>query len=347
MGGNLFKEKTRRYFPEEYQNLENYLSKNINKAFKYNVFHRIPYYRSKPSFGDLDFVLDISQQPDWKNKLIEIFSLKYYKNNGTVFSFVINDFQVDAILINDPMLISPAVNYYSYNDISNLLGRISHRIGFKLSHAGSFIILRDSTRILSEILLSRDYTDSLNLLKMDPTVFFNGFDTTYQMFEYVVSSPYFNKDIFLLDNRNHRAKVRDKKRVIYKEFLQWIEENNIQSNYLYDKVNDHGGHGIREPFFEDIVEYIKNTQNGRDLQQEIQNILENNAINEQFKSKYFNGVIIGEQTGLVGKELGECMSIIKQHPFFPETAMEKKYFMNIFSPENALSEWIKWYNSKQ
>ena len=343
MGGNIWPELTRRYSQSEYTGLERRLSGAINSIFKRKVYHSIPYYRLKPDFGDIDFVLDIHDIPDWKEPLINGLNLEHFKKNGSVFSFVYENIQADAITISSPYLVQPAVDYFSYNDISNLIGRMAHRLGFKLGHTGTSIVVRDPenpVRILDEIVISHDYSVALDLLGLDIETHWAGFNTMTDMFEYVASSPYFNTDIYLFDNRNHRSRIRDQKRQIYHAFLEWIKINNIQSNYDYSTVRDHGGHGIREPFFTMICDRISELEPDRDLRAEVDKVLSDAAITKQFKNEYFNGDLVSNKTGLVGKELGQYMRRIRDHLGFPLTPIEQKYFMKLYQPEEGFEKLV-------
>lgn len=40
----------------------------------------------------------------------------------------------------------------------------------------------------------------------------------------MTSSPYVNRDIYLLENRKQKARARDSKRKTYSEFLAWVEQ---------------------------------------------------------------------------------------------------------------------------
>src|SRR3546814_18504796 len=52
-----------------------------------------------------------------------------------------------------------------------------------------------------------------------------GFETPEDIYSFVASSPFFSSDIFLLENRNAKARMRDKKRKMYMEFLLWCERS--------------------------------------------------------------------------------------------------------------------------
>ncbi|WP_457824345.1 hypothetical protein, partial [Staphylococcus aureus] len=51
-----------------------------------------------------------------------------------------------------------------------------------------------------------------------------GFRNLLDIFQFVVSSPYANLDIYLLENRNHKSRIRDSKRPTYNAFLDWLEQ---------------------------------------------------------------------------------------------------------------------------
>ena len=80
-----------------------------------------------------------------------------------------------------------------------------------------------NTTKIKEYCLSNNFEDILNILGLNTTVYKNGFDTYQEMFDFVISSPYFDKNLFLFENLNNKNRVRDKKRKTYNMFLEYLD----------------------------------------------------------------------------------------------------------------------------
>lgn len=318
MGGNALKQyETRRIGREEYEKLENTVRSNIDQLFGPDSFNHINFYRMKNDFGDMDFVL-VTDVVTWKDDIIQHWGLdpSRYFSNGNVLSFGIDNFQVDAIH-QDEHIAKFAINYYSYNDLGNLLGRYAHKLGMKLGHDGLWLVVRSpetDTRILDNILLTRDWNTVLDILYLDKDVYSNGFDTLDDIFEYVMSSKWFDPDIFLLDNRNHTSRVRDKKRITYNKFLDYIVDK--KGSYQFKTPSSRGGHAVREPYYTEIIldwfPWVKNVVN---------ELLDNDQLNQKFKEIY-NGKVVEKITGLSGKKLGIFMGQLQWDNILKKRAIQ-------------------------
>lgn len=306
MGGHALKHyNTRRINRQEYDELEEKIQFHIDFLFDSGSFRPIRFYHSKPDFGDMDFVL-ITDRTNWKDRIISHFGLddSRYVSNGPVLSIGIDNFQIDVIH-HSIEVADFAVHYYSDNDLGNLLGRIYHKLGMKLGHDGLWLVVRSpdsENRIVDDILLTRDWNTVLNILGLELDQYQQGFDTLEDMFEYVITSPWFDPDIFLLHNRNHTSRVRDRKRPSYNRFLDYIQGRT--GSYQFETASSHGGHSIREPYYSQIV-----LNRFPWVADRVAELLERDRFNTQFKTVY-NGSIVMELTGLSGKELGHFMNQI-------------------------------------
>jgi hypothetical protein len=231
-----------------------------------------------------------------------------YVSNGNVFSFNYHELQVDFI-VTDPKYYQSSIDYFSYNDLGNLVGRMAHKLGIKVGHRGLELVVREPVdyggHILAEIELSKNYDDALRILGLDVAQFHKGFDEIEDIFKYVASSKYFDPEIYLLDNRAHYSRVRDRKRKTYHAFLEWCKETKPKANYNFPDKTEHGGYSIREPYYTDII-----LKRWPDVRQKVDSVIEQYQFDRNFKTVY-NGVIVGEMTGLKDKELGMFMSYMK------------------------------------
>lgn len=307
MGGQALKQyPTQRISSKLYIQLLEKIRYNIELIFGENSFRELLYYRNKPDFGDMDFVL-VTDQKDWKDKIISHWQLDSarYHSNGNVFSFGVDNFQIDCIRQSSDIA-NFAVKYYSYNDLGNFLGRLTHKLGMKLGHDGLWLVVRSrdtDTRILDKVLLTQDWYKVLDILGLSNSIYDVGFDNLEDVFEYVTSSCWFDPDIFLLDNRNNTSRVRDKKRKSYNQLLTYIKD--LSGQYKFSNADSRGGHMVREPYYSTVIlkhfPWVKARVNELDYIDQI---------NQHFKQIY-NGVVVSNYTGLHGRALGKFMSQFK------------------------------------
>jgi hypothetical protein len=227
MGGNALKTvKTRRYERAEYFELEKEVMEKVRVILPHCKSAPIQAYHNKPSFGDMDIVIE--KQKGVKELLSAHFDewgvKEVYKNKDT-WSINYGDFQVDLIFM-EPEFYESTLNYFSYNDIGNLLGRVARKRGFKLGHRGLNYLMMGKTNLIKDVNVTNDYFKALDFLGYDSERYKKGFDTIQEMFDYVIDNEAFTPEIFLLENRNHSARVRDAKRKNYADFLIYIAEMN-------------------------------------------------------------------------------------------------------------------------
>ncbi len=299
MGGALFSKK--RLSKDEFEDLLNGLQSELNKAFetiRYPAFDLVPYYRDKKDFGDVDIVVkcDVGTVRDAiikhfgfasSEKLIR----KKYSTNDNVFSFQYKDFQVDLICTVDNY--ETSLNFFSYNDVGNLLGRFYHKFGLKFGHEGLLFPIRDETgKIRKELVVTKDIKQILGFLGLDFEVWNNSFDKLEDMFEWISKTKYFDAEIFDEENWSSINVKRNNKRSTFSSFIKWIKTNKTKSNYTFLKREE------RENYIPLIEKYF-----GVDIQTELKLLKEKFELEREIKTK-FNGVL----TGLKGKELGDFMN---------------------------------------
>lgn len=259
-------------------------------------FYIVPAYEDKDSFGDIDIVIGITKEFDRKQFEKYVIGACFKVTNGPVTSFEWEGHQVDLIYhsMKDYYF---ACNYYSYNDISNLIGRITHKMGFKFGHDGLWYIMRDGDYVIQDICITKDFKTALSLFDFDYERFSKGFKNLEEIFEYIVSNPYFNPDIYLLENRNHTARVRDRKRKTYMAFLDYCANNDFKNKYTFqeDKEIYLDMMCSKFPRFRAELALAKNINNTRKMA----------------KSK-LTTEIIKEHTGLKDKELGDYIKATVQ-----------------------------------
>lgn len=296
MGGNALEVESVRLNKDSYLSL----SKRLKELFLYGEVIRS--YRNKDTFGDLDFLYPTECGYGNTEKVKEVLGTHYTLTqepvkNGPVTSYGIlleeGVFQVDFVGVPNERF-NFAENYFAYNDMGNLLGRVARSAGVKLGHLGLFYVQRSPNNdsvILKEHLLTNDWDIALTFLGYNTNRYYEGFDSLEDIFEFVMSSPYYDFDKFDLTKRNRKARTRDAKRPNYHAFLEYATshpkqkfvENTLQRTFDWF------------PVFEKEY-YVCES---------------NNHLNNLYKKKY-NGDIVRSVTGLEGKELGKFMSVLSK-----------------------------------
>lgn len=305
MGGNALKEfGVTRLSSAEYYLIANEIKPRLMNLFPEIRFDIIPAFKSKDSFGDMDILYSGQNILNFNKTLLDEFNPVGYINNGDCLSityptFESNTFQIDFIKTN-PDSHEFSLNYFSYNDLGNLIGRIYHKMGLKFGHKGLLYVVRDpdnSDTVIKEISITRDWNYVIELGKF-PKYEHERFIKLRDVFDYAIASPYFNRDIFLLENRNHISRVRDRKRTSYMTFLKYIgnKKNLPKFNWNDSPIKP----TILNKLFTDFPLF----------RQEYNKVIGDFSKNKQLHEKY-NGNLVREWIGLEGKDLGSFMKFIK------------------------------------
>ena len=294
MGGLLF--STKRLPKDEFllflKDVKSKLLSNTN----YRFF--VPkWIEDKEDFGDLDIVVE---NPIEIDVLKEIFKPERFKSNGPVFSLVYKDFQIDFIKHSKEDYES-AKNYYCYNDLGNLIGRLAQRFALKFGPDGLRYVYYHKDRNLGEFNISKDIDTILSFLDLDVVKFRRGFKTRKELFDFIIKSKYFNPYIYDMEHLNKINRDRNKKRTTYVAWLDYVEplKKFFDKDGLFDgdkrifipDINNHFFYNSE--FFEWIIEKDKEFD-----------------LKEQVKAK-FNGDIVMEITDLRAKKLGKFIGEFK------------------------------------
>lgn len=318
MGGNAFpklKEQIVRLDAPEFKAFQRETLSKLRKMSGHSpraVFSEIISYKNKPSFGDLDVIyteyLDDSAIPTPDEMKIVLDAVAMVRN-GPVTSYAVpcgkdRLFQVDLIRVKLDEFDS-AFCYFAYNDLGNLLGRIFHRAGFKLGHTGMSFVIRDeqnSSHVAKEVIVTRSWIEALEFAGYDTYKWTEGFDTLEDIFRYAVSIPLANRTIFRLDETNHQARVRDRKRKTYQLFLNWVNDpaNHVPEEEQISKSD------LRLQW---LAKAFKKFPNFRGEYEAAQGQLQKSRAARD----KFNGELVRQITGLDGKDLGAFMTDFVQN----------------------------------
>lgn len=301
------------------------------------TYQEIPSYRTKETFGDIDILVKTNVFNTKLKDLIIGTLESYYSrelpkvNNGKVLSIGIpligtdqddKFLQVDFIF-EDEKTYEFALRYYSWNDCGNLVGRIAHKMGLKFSHYGLIYTVLDGTNLIGEIEITLDFDKALEFLGFNSERWNQGFDTVEDIYEFIYTSAFFSGSIFALENRNHTARMRDRKRPTYMGFLKFIE----------------GKESFYE-FQEDKAVYLEAVFNNfPQIKFHHKEIVKNNEVVKKAK-KLFNGDVVSKITELTGEKLGNYMKALR----FVEPFNDYKFIAQMSSKDIKL-EILKNYRN--
>ena len=293
MGGTALKNvQTRRIDAAGFKVLSEEVVAKLKQASDARV-EVVKSYRNKPDFGDIDILW--SDDCLGGGRIRDIFpDSKEIVPNGDTVSFEYKDVQIDAIY-SAPHLFDFAAQYFAYNDLGNLMGRLAHKMGLKYGHNGLYYPLRNGTHQVSDLLVTTDPSKIFRLLDLDKGRYDKGFDTLEEIFEFVTSSFLFNPEIYLFDNVNAVSRIRDKKRKTYNLFLEWCKTLSTDRQY-----NDDSPRWLEKCMFERFPS----------LERRIEVAQEEFDWKNLVHSK-FNGKIVSEVTGETDKRLGQLMQFLK------------------------------------
>lgn len=311
MGGNALGHTSVRLTRKNYDRMADECVQKLRVLYPQNRVHAIEAYRTKADFGDLDILVESTGYDPFV--AAQALGAHEVVRNGPTTSLGVqaraeveygagNVFQVDLVS-SDSASYAYAKAYFSFNDLGNLVGRTAHRAGLAHRHDGLYYYVRDGDYKFRELMLTQDYDTALTFLGYDPARFHAGFETLTDIFEYVTGSTYFNRDIFLLENRNYQSRVRDRKRKTYTDFLAWCEARPELPAYAYPDEKSAWLPHIFAQFPHFKADYEKALAD---------------LANQGEVKKRFNGEYVGALTGLKGKELGMLMKHVKESFATPE-----------------------------
>lgn len=303
MGGNAIKSAKR----VDKATFDQYWEE-LKQIFPELTMQRTSSYRQKADFGDIDVVVKTQPTLNIKQLVRDRLNPSEEYDNGPFYSFLYKTAQVDFIF-HDEHDYAIALEYYSWNDICNFIGRIARSLNFKFGHDGLWYEEHLDDHYKISVFVSRDIEKILTFLGYDAERWKKGFDTIEEILEYGASSTYFNSLYFALEEQNNVDRVRNKKRKMYQAMLQYIEDHKLQAKpklTSFQRTDEALRAAIyfQSNFLNEVA--AKKAQYAKHL---------------EFK-KLFNGDIVSEMTGKEGKELGAFIQRIKsKYPNFEEIVL--------------------------
>lgn len=313
MGGNALKDHgARRVTAAEAKEVSVKVCAAIDEIFLEHGFdcksRMIESYRQKADYGDLDIVvMEEAMRAIGLREVAAALEAKlgcempYYQHNPSSGNISVGYpmgegcLQVDLIFAEGKS-IDTAYRYFSWNDLGNLitiLARQMDKLGFGQSGLTAYI--KEDSLLLGTVTFTHDFDAALEFMGYDPERHRKGFDTLEEIYEFAVSTPYFDRDVFLLENQNHAARARNRKRSTYSGFLKWIAERDLPQYQWPER-----GHWMEKAmatFPGGLVQRHELGERERKRKEAIQ---------------VYNGSMVSALTGLKGEKLGLFMNDFKK-----------------------------------
>lgn len=287
-------------------------------------------YRHKEDFGDIDVVIDD------RVDIVPIFAHFRPKKcavNGNVMSIAYDSIQIDFIR-TPKEYIQTTLDYFAYNDLGNLLGKIARALGFKYGNKGLIYQYKDENKnVIEDIQVTANLEDILAVFGLDSERYKQGFDTMEDIFKFVASSEFFHPELYALENATTANRIRDSKRKTYQAFLEWMESQSFAG---------------RSSVASRVLERVRHQQVFHcypHIQERIDALNKEREQDKLFRSRY-NGEVVSKLTGLTGADLGQFIMrithlhtrselmklgekelhdlIVDAHEFFKQKAQEKQ-----------------------
>jgi len=310
MGGRALKNTfTRRYSKVEFETVSKELIDIIEKTF---VKAATPlYYHNKETFGDIDIIVRV--HPDSMGAVRPFIEKTFKPNeifhNGNCYSFDYKEVQVDFMCVSGEDFDSN-YHYLAYNDLGNYIGRIAHRLGLKYGQEGLWYNHYQKGQNLGRVMISKNYREIFNFLDLDYDRWLEGFDELEDTFEFVLTSKYFDSQMFQLDSLNRINRERNLKRASYMSFLDWINKNypNVVGDYLDGPKEDARASDNTN---KSLIKTINKTFPDANFNLKIKEIEYLEAKKAYINAK-FNGSMIMNIYGLEGKQIGDALKHFKR-----------------------------------
>lgn len=302
MGGNALKKTyTERKNTEDFFRIGDAIKDKLSQGLNLNSTI-LRCYHTKETHGDLDLLIKIPSNSniDFKTFIQESFNPNEIHINGGVYSFDYESFQIDFIPINEDSW-EVGQTYGSYDPLGNIMGKSFHKFNLSYGWDGLKYKFRNFNGNNSHnIHITSDIRKIFEFGGFNYDRYLKGFDNLIDIYEFCISSKYFNHDTFKMENLTQIDRKRNRKRKSYNTFLEYV--NNKQNLGSYEFKRN------KEEYIPMIDEYFPEAK----LIEKLEILKAEDILNRQANEK-FNGTIIMEMhPELKGAELGLAIRRFKE-----------------------------------
>lgn len=311
MGGNAIP-NARRMWAEDYEILSNTILTLIKARFPNLQVTRLVSYEAKLDFGNLSLVVT-KQDPETMKQVRKF--LLFELNTGatlTVGEHIAIEYrgaQVDFDFVSEeqaPMFLA----YHAYNGMGGIIGKVARSLGLVLRPNELVYRLKDGFRLVEDVVIADNWSDTLTKLGFDAARWNQGFRTPDDIFAYVISSPHFQFE-FVMDELAESVQFRSTLAQDFLEFLRTapMAPDQTEHSKAPEAVLQRLFTAI--PGFESL--YLDAVKRGHDAQ-----------IRSQAVRAVYNGSLVSQWSGRRGYDLGVLLKRIEEG----------------FGSKGALEDWV-------
>lgn len=294
-------------------------------------------YHTKSDHGDLDLLIKLtpeieSKNIDFRTAIHVTYLPQAIHNNGGVYSFDYQNFQIDFIPIRESKWETAKV-YYSYDPLGNIMGKTFHKFGLSYGWDGLFYKFRNfNGRNSQNILLTNDARRIFDFGGYNYERYLQGFETLEDILRFAIDCKYFDTEIFQMDNLKSIDKKRNRKRGSYHVFLKYLKDNEINIRYPFDKNKDN------------YLEWIDSCFPEARLLEKLGELQRMDKEDKILSQKFNGDIVMSWLPNLMGKELGHAISEFKKS--FEENDEDYKEFILNASYDDIHERFMNTYNGR-
>ena len=289
-------------------------------------------YRAKADHGDLDLLIKITPKLNinWRTYIQTAFNPNEIYSNGGVYSFDYQNFQIDLIPIKEENWIIAQV-YGFFDPLGNIMGKTYHKFNLSYGWEGLFYKYRNGRGTYSKnILLTNDVRRIFDFGGYDYDRYLKGFDTLKDIFNFAIDAKYFDTEMFQMENLKSIDKKRNRKRVSYHIFLEYLKNNNITTRYQFEEDKDMYVLDIDTAFPE------------ANLLEQLHDLYVKDEFDRALAEKYNGDIVMQWLPELQGKTLGVAMGNFKK-----ELGDDYTDIISNYPIEDLQDLFMKIYNGKK
>lgn len=287
MGGNALRQTyTVRKPRVEYETIQStVVSRLRNASIVVEIIYSVP---GKQDFGDLDLLVCASTSLLRHVIITEFKPNEIVTHGGSVISFDFESFQIDLIQVD---YIPMAQFYFSYGDMGHIIGKMMSVCKLKFGHTGLWLHLTQDDNqevvVVPNVELSNDPGAICEFLGLDYSIWCrHSFANQFEVFNWVMTSKYFNRDVFYYDDLRHMSRAH--KRPMLLEFYNYIGISPYQQIH---------GHCLFQPNLQTHALHFFHKE--AQVQQKLQDMEQKRELKNKFNGRMFLAC------GVAPKKVGE------------------------------------------
>jgi len=286
-------------------------------------------FHTKEDHGDLDLLVKVEGNTDYLKYINETFEPQATYVNANVISFDFENFQIDFIMIQ-PESWETAQTYYSYDPLGNIMGKSYHKFRLSYGWNGLYYKFRNLHGSNSaDIFISADARKIFEFGGYDYDRYLLGFENLVEIYDFCIDSKYFNVETFKMENLTQIDRKRNRKRLSYHKFLEYVGESNVSKAYEFNSDKD--------SYVSIIAEYFPEA----DLINKLNALKEEDRINKLVNEKFNGNIVMEWIPNLGGRKLGFAMGRFKD-----ELGTAYKDYILVTDTETVKAKFLELYNGE-